>query len=192
MPTEANQTPDPGELYRLGLEAFRRGDQPESKRLNEEALDMARRQLDEVNEVRALIGLSRVAFREGDHTEVERLAEACLPIWERLLDKTIVTSPYHMLAESHRLHGRFHEARKFYLRNIEEARAIHDDEMVEVEMINLALLEVAAGNPQEAMDLFAASPAIGSERIHIFSLLAAQRVSRRGMPRRVFPTLLHP
>lgn len=152
MSPEIDQSPEPEELYRLGLEAFRRGEQLESRRLNEQALRIARVQKDQINEIRALIGLCRVAFREGDHDEIERLTDDCLPIWETLPDKTLVTSPFHMLAESHRLHGRFDEARQLYLRNIEQARALNDSEMIDIETINLALLEVAAGNHEEAME----------------------------------------
>lgn len=148
-------------LYDEGLAAFRRGDQAGSLALNERALAIARSDGDDVNVVRALVGLARVAFRDGDHDRVTELAQECMPIFERLPDKTLVTSPVHMLAESARADGRLDEAREFYQENIGISRSADDARMIAVEYMNLGLLEAMSGDTAAATRY--SLDAIGSE-----------------------------
>jgi len=142
--------PSSAELYDQGLEAFRKGDQKQSLVYNQQSLESAASDYDRA---RAYIGLSRIAFRNQDHAELERLMDLCRPIYEALADKTGVTSPNHMLAESLRMHGRFDEARELYLANIREAKELGQASREKLENINLALLEIAAGNPMTAVAL---------------------------------------
>ena len=141
---------DPEQLYNDGLAAFRRGDQAESLRLNEQALQISEAAADELNTVRALVGLGRVAFRDGDYGRVKELAERAMPLFDRLPDKTLVTSPIHMLAESARADGRLDEARTHYERSLELSRATGDRIFEAVEHVNVALLEIAVGNADAA------------------------------------------
>lgn len=141
------------DLYEQGLAAFREGNQATSKRLNEEALDVARANADRVNEVRALIGLSRVAFREGDHARLRKLCDEAMPIWEALPDRSTVTSPIHMRAESARMESEFERARELYEQSIAASHASGDEGMVALELNNMALLELTAQQPARALEL---------------------------------------
>jgi hypothetical protein len=55
-------------LYGDGALAFREGNQPDSRRRNDEALATARTVGDRQAEALALVGLSRVALRDGDYS----------------------------------------------------------------------------------------------------------------------------
>lgn len=141
------------ELYDQGLKSFREGDQKNSKRFNQEALEVARASDDRLNEVRALIGLSRVAFRDEDHERLRKLCDQAMPLWEALDDPSAVTSPIHMLAESARMEGELDRARELYERSIAGSRASGDERMVALELNNMALLELAAKQPARALEL---------------------------------------
>ncbi|MFP5353395.1 MAG: tetratricopeptide repeat protein [Actinomycetota bacterium] len=162
------------DLYDQGLEAFRRGDADMSLALNEQALELARREGDELNQVRALIGLSRVAFRREDHARLEELCAEATPLFEGLEDPTQTTSPVHMLAESARMQGDLDSARGFYERSIAMSRATGDDRMVAIELNNMAFLELAAGHPNEALRLARESLTLvqGDDDMNTYCLLA--------------------
>ena len=98
------------QLYKDGLAAFRRGDQDESRRINEQVLKLGEEHHDDESIVRGLIGLSRIALRDGDHATLRVLCERAMPLWERLEDRSVVTSPIHLLAESARLEGALERA----------------------------------------------------------------------------------
>jgi hypothetical protein len=91
-----------------------------------------------------------VAFRDGDNDRVRDLADRAMPMFEGLPDKTLVTSPIHMLAESARADGRLDEARGHYDRSLELSRATNDRLFEAVEYVNVALLEIAAGDADAA------------------------------------------
>lgn len=91
------------ELYRDGVEAFRRGDQTRSRALDEEALELARAEADRAGE--ALVGLSRVAFRDGDNERVKELALAARDLERATGDRSTEVAPLHMLAARTMLSG---------------------------------------------------------------------------------------
>lgn len=138
------------ELYDDGMAAFRRGDQEESRRLNEEVLRLGEEHGDDESVVRGLIGLSRIAFRESDHATLRALCARAMPLWERLEDRSVVTNPIHMLAESARLQGDLDRARDLYKESIEASRQAGDDRFEAVEYLNSAFLELQAGNVDAA------------------------------------------
>ena len=153
------------DLYDQGLAAFRQGDQEKSRRLNEQALEIARADDDQLNQVRALIGLSRVAFRDEDHDRLRELCATATPMFERLEDPSLVTSPIHMMAESARMQGEFDRARELYERSIEMSRRANDDETLATELNNTALLELAAGDPSRALALAREALALGGDEL---------------------------
>lgn len=137
-------------LYEEGLAAFRAGDQARSRQLNHEVLSIGRETNDPATIVRGLIGLARIAFREKDHPTVRSLCDQAAPFWEQLEDRSQVTSPTHLLAESARLEGDIPRARALYDRNIAYAKEAGNVRMVALELNNKALLEIQAGNIDDA------------------------------------------
>lgn len=138
------------QLYEDGLAAFRRGDEETRARLNDEALEIGRALGDPASIARGLIGLSRVAFRAGDHDRLRALCEEAEPFWLQLEDPMQVTSPVHMMAESYRLQGTLDRARELYERSIAIAHRHGDLRWVALELNNVALLELQAGDPDAA------------------------------------------
>jgi Tetratricopeptide repeat len=94
-----------------------------------------------------------VAFREGNHARVGELCERAIPLWQRIDDRTVVTSPVHMLAESARLEGDLEKARTLYEQSVASAERDGDAGTVAMELNNLALLELQAGNADRAETL---------------------------------------
>lgn len=138
------------DLYEEGVAAFRRGDAEASERLNRQALDIGRTIGDAASIARGLIGLSRVAFRAGDHERLRALCEEAEPFWLQLENPMEVTSPIHMMAESCRLQGELERARGLYERSIAAARRCDDARWVALELNNVALLELQAGDADAA------------------------------------------
>lgn len=138
------------QLYEAGVAAFRRGDQDESRQINEQVLKLGEEHDDDESVVRGLIGLSRIAFREGDHAALRALCERAMPLWERLPDRSVVTSPIHMLAESARLEGQLERARDLYEKSIAASREVGNNRFEAVEQLNLSFLELQAGDLEAA------------------------------------------
>jgi len=143
------------ELYREGVEAFRRGEQARSRALNEEALELARAEGDGAGEALALVGLSRVAFREGDNTRVKELALTARELARATGDRSNEVSPLHMLAAGTRLSGDYDEARSLYVESLELNRSLGDTRRVGVELHNLGHVELHRGDVPAAERLFA-------------------------------------
>ena len=137
-------------LYEEGLAAFRSGDQERSRQLNDQVLIIGRELDDPATMVRGLIGLSRIAFRDQDHATVRALCAEATPYWEQLDDTSQVTSPIHLLAESARLEGNLVQARVYYDQSIAYNQEVGNEGMLAIEFNNKALLEIQAGNLDEA------------------------------------------
>lgn len=142
------------ELYRQGLDAFRRGDQAGSRALNEEALELARADGDRGGEALALVGLSRVAFRDGDNGRVKDLALAARELARETGDRSAEAAPLHMLAAGTRLTGEYDEARALYLESLELNRSLDNTRMVAIELHNLGHVELHRGDVASAERLF--------------------------------------
>jgi tetratricopeptide (TPR) repeat protein len=138
-------------LYGAGLLALRAGDVAESRRLNEQALELAREP-----EATALahLGLSRVAFEEGDAEGALRDAvearQAAAPLGEPLEQASLLAVAAHMHAQALRLRGDLDAAAGLFEESLALNRRIGDEGMVQVELYNLGLLNVRRGDVQAA------------------------------------------
>ena len=141
-------------LYGDGLLAFRQGEQDESRRRNEEALEAARAVGDRDAEALALVGLSRVAFRDGDNGRVRSLALHAREL-VRDLEPASQVAPLHLLAAGTRLSGELDAAVALYEESLDLNRALGDERMVAVELHNIGHVELHRGNVEEARRRFA-------------------------------------
>jgi tetratricopeptide (TPR) repeat protein len=129
-------------LYGAGLFALRAGDIAESRKLNEQALDLA-----DAPEATALahLGLCRVALEDGDADRALQHAvkarEAAEPLGERFAQ-----APLGMHAQALRLAGDLDGAAELFGQSLARNRRIGDEGMVEVELYNLGLLSVRRGD----------------------------------------------
>jgi tetratricopeptide (TPR) repeat protein len=127
-----------GALYGAGLLALRDGDVVESRRLSEQALEVA----DGPEETAlAHLGLSRVAFEEGNADEALRHAldarQAAAPLGEPPWP-----TPLHLQAQALRLQGDLDQAAELFEESLVLNRRIGDEGMVLVEVYNLGLVNV--------------------------------------------------
>jgi len=136
-----------------GYEAFKRGDTDLARRHHAESLDRARDAGDATAIVTALSGLMRVALRSEDWDHLDRLCLEGASVATESGDETLLRMPLHMGAEGARMRGDLIEARHQYLQSIELNMQLGNDTMVGVESGNLAWVEIAAGNLDEADDL---------------------------------------
>lgn len=133
-------------LYAAGVLAFRDGDQPASRSLNEEALLIAEQSGDRAGAARAHIGLARVAFRSEDHEALRAHAEESLAIARELGDKRAIGGPLHMLAESARVQGHLQRARHLYDECLAIDRELADERSIALELHNLAYVDRGQGD----------------------------------------------
>jgi MalT-like TPR region len=136
-----------------GYEAFTRGDTDLARRRHEESLALARRVGDAAMVVTALSGLMRVALRTEDWRGLERLGAEAVALAAASGDEALLRLPTHMGAEGARMRGDLADARHRYLRSIELSTRLGDQHMVAVECGNLAWVEIAAGNLDQAAEL---------------------------------------
>jgi tetratricopeptide (TPR) repeat protein len=145
------------DLYRQGLESFRRGDAEAARVLNERSLALAREVDDAPAVVNALMGLARVALRENDFARVHALAREGRGLAEeRGLTESLVL-PLHLDAEATRMEGDLGAARRLYDESIALNRRLGDARMVAVEQQNLSWVEINVGNLDAAEELLQAS-----------------------------------
>ena len=142
------------DLYREGVEAFRRGEDERSRELNEQSLSRARAAGDAAAVVKASMGLARLALRAGDLDRVHALvteARAQAP------DEASLALPLHLDAEATRLGGDLVAARALYDESIALNRRLGNVGAVEFEQANLAWVEINEGNLDAAEDLIRGS-----------------------------------
>jgi ATP/maltotriose-dependent transcriptional regulator MalT len=149
---------DAADLYREGVEAFRRGESERSRELNEQSLALARDSADAAATVNALVGLARVALREGELERVHALTGEALEAAE---EEGSLALPLHLDAEATRMGGDLVAARRLYEQSIELNRRLGDDYMVAAEESNLAWVEINEGNLDRAEDLVTHSLSTG-------------------------------
>jgi tetratricopeptide (TPR) repeat protein len=142
------------ELYRQGLEAFRRGDDQRSRELNERSLASARAESDPAASVNALVGLARLALRAVDLERVHALAAEARKLAP---DEASLVLPLHLDAEATRLGGDLAAARALYEESIALNRRLGETKMVEFEQGNLAWVEINEGNLDRAEELIRGS-----------------------------------
>jgi tetratricopeptide (TPR) repeat protein len=134
-------------LYGAGLLALRGGDVDESRRLNEQALELA----GDDPEALALahLGLSRVALEEGDAGQLLFHALAAREAAEPLR-LAMGQALLHMHAQAVRLAGDLDQAAELFEESLALNRRIGDQGMVEVELYNLGLVNVRRGDAAAA------------------------------------------
>jgi ATP/maltotriose-dependent transcriptional regulator MalT len=140
------------DLYREGVEAFRRGDDQRSRELSEQSLALAGE--DVAATVNALMGLARVALRTGDLERVHALAAEARTLAP---DEASLVLPLHLDAEATRMGGDLAAARTLYEESISLNRRLGDTKMVEFEQANLAWVEINEGNLHRAAELIRGS-----------------------------------
>jgi tetratricopeptide (TPR) repeat protein len=142
------------ELYREGVEAFRRGDDERSRDLNERSLALARGAREAAATVNSLMGLARVALREGSLERVHALAAEARDVAP---DEASLALPLHLDAEATRMDGDLAAARALYDESIALNERLGDARMVEFEQGNLAWVEINEGNLDRAQELIRGS-----------------------------------
>lgn len=142
------------DLYREGVEAFRRGDDERSRELNERSLSLARADGDSAATVKALVGLARLALRAGDLEQVHSLAAEAREVAPDDVSRAL---PLHLDAEATRMGGDLVAARSLYVESIELNRRLGAVAMLEFEQANLAWVEINEGNLDRAAELIRGS-----------------------------------
>jgi MalT-like TPR region len=136
-----------------GYEAFQRGDTDLARRSHDESLEIARMAGDPTMVVTSLAGLMRVALRTEDWLVLDRLCAEAIAVATESGDEALLRMPTHMSAEGARMRGDLAAARNLYLRSIELNTRLGNHGMVAVECGNLAWVEIAAGDFDEANEL---------------------------------------
>ncbi|HLQ66164.1 MAG TPA: tetratricopeptide repeat protein [Candidatus Limnocylindrales bacterium] len=140
-------------LYGDGLLAFRARAQAESRRRNEEALEVARAVGDKRAESLALVGLSRVALRDGDYSRVRVLAALAREL-AREFGPAADAAPLHMLAAGTRLAGDYDDAVRLYSESLDLSRKLGNSRGVAMELHNIGHVELHRGRVGEAERCF--------------------------------------
>lgn len=131
--------------------AFHRGDNAETKRVANEAVEVARSAGDDRALSTALTWMARTAFRDGDTTTQRLFANEALAAAERTGDLAATFGPRHLLVAADRADGRLEEARRGYESTRELARKVGNDIAAIGESLNLAGVSLLLGDVQGAL-----------------------------------------
>lgn len=126
--------------------AFRRGDNDGATRAANAALAIARSTCDDRLISSALTWLGRAASRNGDRVTQRRLIDEALAAARRTGDPADTIPPLHMLATLARMEGDLERARRGYEGTRSLARNDGQAGMELVETLNLASVDVLAGD----------------------------------------------
>ncbi len=173
------------ELNDRGYEAFKQGDLELSLASHAEALRTAEGIEDAGLMVKALTGLMRCALRESDWDELEHLATRTDALANTTDDESLRRPALHMRAEAARMRGELELARQLYEESIALNQRLGFDSFVAIERGNLAWVELAQGQLDEAERLFAAMRAVMEDGSYAeaVALLGLARVAlERGDP----------
>lgn len=143
--------------YEETLQAFRRGDNDEARRLAQLDLDAAEQAGDHAGQVDALCMLARVALRQQDLDAVTSRACRAEEIARDAADQRLRRMPVHLQAVSARMAGDFGKARDLYQRSIRLNDELGEVRFAALEHRNLAYAELRAGDESRARELFAES-----------------------------------
>ncbi len=147
-----------------GLLAFREGDTPAARTLNEEGLAIWQELGDKAGIATALADLARLALRTGEHEEVRRYAEESLAIQRELGNKPGNPAPLHLLAASARMLGDYQRAAQLYRETSALFREQGNDVGVAMEHFNMGYVNLRLGNSQLAAKHFEESIVFYRER----------------------------
>jgi tetratricopeptide (TPR) repeat protein len=140
-------------LYGDGLLAFWTGAYDESRKRNEQALELARESGDPEALTLAHLGLCRSFFGAGDYEQAQASAKESLRHAEQL-GPAISQAPLHGYAQSTRFLGDLDEAADLLGQSLALNRRIDDKGMISVELHNLGHVELHRGNLDAARRLF--------------------------------------
>jgi tetratricopeptide (TPR) repeat protein len=142
-------------LYGDGLFAFWLG--ADSRRRNEEALELARRLDDPEALVLANLGLSRALLDDGDFARAREHAAAAVTAAEPFGD-AMVQGALHVHAQAIRLSGDYDEAARLFEQSLALNTRLDAQGMVDVEHHNLGHVEIHRGNVDAAAEHFTQTP----------------------------------
>jgi hypothetical protein len=141
-------------LYGDNVLALRLGAVEESRELGEAALEAARACGDAEALALAHVGLARADFERGDYARARELA-ATARKHARDLELEVGRVPLHVEAQSIRMLGDLDRAAELLAESLALNRRVGDSGMVDVELHNLAHIELRRGNAARALALFA-------------------------------------
>ncbi len=140
-------------LYGAGLLAFRRGRLEESRKRNEEALEIAEQVKDPEGQGLANLGLSRVAFEKQDF-ETARAHATKARQHVKGLAPEYGQAPLFLHAESVRMLRDYEQAAYLFEESLALNRRVEDKGMVIAELTNLGRVEIHRGNVDVAEQHF--------------------------------------
>jgi ATP/maltotriose-dependent transcriptional regulator MalT len=133
-----------------GYDAFVGGDTETARRLHTRSLELAREAAEPSAVASALAGLMRLALREKDFDGLSHLVSEAEAVAQESGDESLYRYPLHMKAEGARMQGHLADARQAYIASLALNGRLGNDNMVAVESGNLAWVEIAEGNLDEA------------------------------------------
>lgn len=133
-----------------GYDAFKAGDGESARRLHTRSLEIAREAAEPSAIAAAMGGLMRIALRDKDFDGLSKLVSEGEAVTRESGDESLNRYPLHMKAEGARMQGNLVDARQAYLASLALNERLGDDDMVAVELGNLAWVEIADGNLDEA------------------------------------------
>lgn len=133
-----------------GYDAFKAGDIDSSRRLHTRSLEIAREAAEPAAIATALAGLMRIALRAKDFDGLSELVSEGESVARESGLEALSRYPLHMKAEGARIQGNLVDARRAYQKSLALNDKLGDNEMVGVEQGNLAWVEIAEGNFDEA------------------------------------------
>ncbi|CAN5743809.1 hypothetical protein BH23ACT5_BH23ACT5_21580 [soil metagenome] len=133
-----------------GYDAFKPGDAESARNLHTRSLEIAREAAEPSAIAAALGGLMRIALRDKDFEDLSKLVSEGEAVAQESGDESLSRYPLHMRAEGTRMQGNLAGAREAYLASLALNEKLGDDDMVAVELGNLAWVEIAEGNLAEA------------------------------------------
>jgi ATP/maltotriose-dependent transcriptional regulator MalT len=139
--------------------AFRRGDVDSVEVMSRQELARARTRHDAQAEVEALCMLARVALRTGDIAAAKRLGSQALERARASGQRRLEQAPVHIVAGCARMAGDTEAARAAYGASIALNQELGSEDFLAMERHNLAYLELRAGDPARAAELFGLSRA---------------------------------
>lgn len=133
-----------------GYDAFVAGDTETARRLHTRSLELAREAAEPSAVASAFAGLMRIALREKDFDGLSHLVAECEEVAQESGDESLYRCPLHMKAEGARMQCRLADARQAYVASLALNEKLGNNNMVAVESGNLAWIEIAEGNLDEA------------------------------------------
>lgn len=159
-------------LYDDGLAAFRRGDNEESRRLNQEAIDAAAQAGAGREEALGYIGLSRVAFRDSDYAAALEHAGRAEELATAAHADDIAVHAVHMRAEITRAQGDYAASVPLYEYLLKADESSGNSRGLSMEQGNLASVLIQVGDLAPARQHLLAAKKNCTEDLRPYLVLA--------------------